>query len=459
MISERLLTAVMRRTNERYLSLGPCDLDRLPDPVPGRPYLLYVHIPFCERLCPYCSFNRFPYNAERATAYFKQLRTEMRMVAEQGYDFASMYVGGGTPTIDIDELVETIDLAKSLFSIQEVSSETNPNHLYPQWVDPLVDRVDRLSVGVQSFDDGLLRQMDRYEKYGSSAEILERLRSVEGRFHSLNVDMIFNFPSQTVETLRTDIELAKSTGANQVTFYPLMASPAVRESLKRTVGKVDYAREYRFYKEISEHMSDGFEPASAWTFSRRGGGMIDEYIVDYEDYVGLGSGAFSFLEGTLYVNTFSLQTYAERIAEGKTAALQKRDFTTVDRMRYRFLMSLFGMRLDKRRFAEDFGVPIELGLAVEIAFMRAAGAFAVDNSEELILSATGRYLLVAMMREFFVGVNNVRDQAREALSTPERELLFGDDEGLLPCVTSEEAHVLGTVTVSTKSAEGSTNPR
>jgi coproporphyrinogen III oxidase-like Fe-S oxidoreductase len=450
----------MRRTNDHYLTLGPSGIDQLPGPVPGRPYLLYVHVPFCERLCPYCSFNRFPYHAERATKYFKHLREEMRMVADLGYDFNSMYVGGGTPTIDINELVATIDLAKSLFSIKEVSCETNPNHLYPQWIDPLVDRVDRFSVGVQALDDELLRQMDRYDKYGSAYEILERLQSIEGKFHSLNADMIFNFPSQTPEKLATDIELVKRTGTNQVTFYPLMASPAVRESLKRTVGRVDYAREYRYYRQISEQMSDSFEPASAWTFSRTGGGMIDEYIVDYEDYVGLGSGAFSFLQGALYVNTFSLQAYSERIAQGKTAALQMRAFTEPDRMRYRFLMALFGMNLDKRRFAADFGVSIELGLAIEMAFMRSAGAFSVDNADELVLSATGRYLLVAMMREFFVGVNNLRDQAREALSTPERQLLFGDGDTDSPCGAADDpASVLAAATADTETAEGSPVPR
>ena len=447
----------MRRTNDRYLTLGPSELDQLPAPVPGRPYLLYVHVPFCERLCPYCSFNRFPYNAERATAYFKHLRDEMRMVAELGYDFHSMYVGGGTPTIDIDELVATIDLAKSLFSIKEVSCETNPNHLYPRWIDPLVERVDRFSVGVQALDDELLRQMDRFDKYGSADEILERLQSIEGRFNSLNVDMIFNFPSQTPEKLQTDIDLVKRTGANQVTFYPLMASPAVRESLKRTVGKVDYAREYHYYRQISEQLSDTFAAASAWTFSRTGGGMIDEYIVDYEDYIGLGSGAFSFLEGAFFVNTFSLQAYGERIAQGKTSALQKRDFTMPDRMRYRFLMSLFGMNLDKRRFVADFGVTIDQGLAIEMAFMRSAGAFSIDNADELVLSPRGRYLLVAMMREFFVGVNNVRDQARLALSTPERELLFGDGEA--SCSADREVHAFAAVTADTETAESSPIPR
>ena len=436
MLAERLLSSVMRRANNAFLTLEPSGIDQLPAPIPGRTYLLYVHIPFCERLCPYCSFNRFPYNAERATRYFVNLREEMRMVADLGYDFESMYVGGGTPTIDIDELVQTIDLAKSLFSIREVSAETNPNHLYPKWIDPLVDRVDRFSVGVQSLDDGLLKQMDRYDKYGSAQEILERLQSIEGRFHSLNADMIFNFPSQTPEMLARDVELVKQTGVNQVTFYPLMASPAVRESLRRTVGPVDYAREYRYYKQLSDGLSETFEPASSWTFSRTGGGMIDEYIVDYEDYVGLGSGAFSFLDGALYVNTFSLQLHAERIEAGKTPAVQSRAFSRHDRMRYRFLMSLFGMSLDKRQFAQDFGVTIEMGLPVEIAYMRTVGAFDVDNSDVLVPSAKGRYLLVSMMREFFVGVNNLRDQARAALTTGERELLFGDGDctnGAAPC--------------------------
>jgi len=428
MLAERLLSSVMRRANNAFLTLEPSNIDQLPAPIPGRTYLLYVHVPFCERLCPYCSFNRFPFNAERAKRYFKNLRDEMRMVADLGYDFESMYVGGGTPTIDIDELCATIDLAKELFSIREVSAETNPNHLYPKWIDPLVGRVDRFSVGVQSLDDGLLKQMDRYDKYGSAEEILERLKSVEGKFQSMNADMIFNFPSQTPEKLARDVELIKSTGVNQTTFYPLMASPAVRESLKRTVGAVDYAREYRYYQQIAEGLADTFEPASSWTFSRTGGGMIDEYIVDYEDYVGIGSGAFSFLDGALYVNTFSLELHAERVESGKTPALQSRAFSHRDRMRYRFLMSLFGMSLDKVAFKKDFGVSIDQGLATEMAFMRTVGAYEVDNAEVLVPSAKGRYLLVAMMREFFVGVNNLRDQARGALSTAEKDLLFGDGE-------------------------------
>lgn len=425
MFAERLLTPVMRRINNRYLSLEPLATRALPPADPNKEYLLYVHVPFCERLCPYCSFNRYPFDADRAKAYFVSLREEMRRVADLGYRCGSMYVGGGTPTIDIDELCTTIDLARELFDIREVSSETNPNHLYDRWIDPLVDRVQRFSVGVQSFDDDLLKQMDRYDKYGSGAAILERLQAVQGRFHSLNVDMIFNFPSQTEESLRRDLDMLKASGANQTTFYPLMASPAVAESLRRTVGAVDYAREARYYDIICDGLSDTFEPGSAWTFSRIAGGMIDEYIVDYEEYVGIGSGAFSFLDGSLYVDTFSLKEYGAMVGEYGTALAGTRAFSLKERMRYRFLMRLFGLELDKRAFERDFGVSIERGLPLEMAFMRTMAAFDIDDSERLTLTATGRYLLVAMMREFFVGVNNVRDQARNALSDDERRLLFG----------------------------------
>src|SRR5450830_723709 len=157
MLAERALTGVLRVLNGRYLDLSGGGVPQLPGPKPGREYMLYVHVPFCQRLCPYCSFNRFPFSEERAVPYFESLRAEMRMVKELGYDFGSMYVGGGTPTIMIDELCDTIDLARELFSIKEVSSETNPNHLIPAVVDKLVDRVQRFSVGVQSFDDSLLK--------------------------------------------------------------------------------------------------------------------------------------------------------------------------------------------------------------------------------------------------------------------------------------------------------------
>jgi len=426
MLSERLLSAVMTYENKRLLTLEPADMTQLPLPDSGKTYMLYIHIPFCERLCPYCSFNRFPHEDARTKQYFKHLRTEMQMVADRGYDFSSLYIGGGTPTIDIDELTKTIDLAKNLFGIEEVSCETNPNHLAPRWIDPLIDRVDRMSVGVQSFDDDLLQQMDRLDKYGDGQTILRRIQETQGAFSSLNVDMIFNFPTQTQQMLRDDCAMVKESGCNQTTFYPLMASPVVEKQLAQTVGRVSYGREARYYQLICDELAGIFDASTAWTFSRCGAQMIDEYIIDYEEYIGIGSGAMSFVDDMLLVNTFSLEEYGSRIIEGHTSVTQKHLFTRYDLMRYRFLMGFFGLSMDREQFKRDFGVRIEAGLAMEMAFMRATGAFDQYNQNLITLSPKGRYLLVAMMRQFFIGVNHIRDEARAALSGEERAVLFGD---------------------------------
>ena len=435
MLSERMLTAVVRQCTKNYLKLQPTDDVRVPAPKPGQKYMLYMHVPFCERLCPYCSFNRFPFAEERAVPYFASMRKEMMLLKDLGYDFESLYVGGGTPTIMIDELCDTIDLAKETFSIKEVSSETNPNHLIPSYLDKLQGRVQRLSVGVQSFDDGLLKQMDRYDKYGSGAEILERIGEASPYFTSLNVDMIFNFPAQTEDILINDIERVVESGTSQTTFYPLMASPSVARQLARTVGRVDYAREQTYYQIIDELLAGGTDPlfdhGSAWTYNKRGteaagaDAMIDEYVVDYEEYPAIGSGGITYLGENLYVNTFSVNDYNAAIAQNRMSLMGKTTFSKRDRMRYRFMMQLFGLRLDKRQFEHDFGCTVEAGLPVEMAFMKASGAFDRDTRDELTLTPKGRYLMVVMMRQFFIGVNNLRDQARAALVGEERELIFG----------------------------------
>ena len=438
MLSERMLTSAVRMCAARFMKIDPCSDARIPGPKPGQPYMLYIHIPFCERLCPYCSFNRFPFSEDYALPYFAHLRREMMMLKELGYDFDSVYIGGGTPTIVLDELCEIIDMAKSEFSIKEVSCETNPNHLIPEYLERLQGRVDRMSVGVQSFDDGLLKQMDRYDKYGSGASTLEAIKVAAPYFKSLNVDMIFNFPAQTEEILRRDLEMVLESGTSQTTFYPLMASPSVEKSLAATVGKVDYNREQRFYEIICDTLAGGgdspFVHGSAWTFNKRpegnfsdarGGQMIDEYIVDYEEYPAIGSGGMTYLGDTQYVNTFSVREYNEAIQANRMSVMGKATFSKHNRMRYRFMMQLFGLRLDKKQWKRDFGCSVAQGLPAEYAFMKMSGAFDVDDDEQITLTPKGRYLMVVMMRQFFIGVNNLRDQARAALPEDERDLLFG----------------------------------
>ena len=410
LLSERLLTGFLRVATHQYLTLKPGSAQTLPPPQTDHQYTLYVHVPFCESLCPYCSFNRFIYQPQKATNYFAALRSEMQSMAALGYRFTSMYIGGGTPTIQINELVKTIDLACRLFPLREVSCETNPNHLIPAVVEKLKDRVQRLSVGVQSFDNGLLKQMNRFEKFGSGSQILERIQYAAPHFLSLNVDMIFNFPSQMPAILKEDLHKIIESGAQQTTFYPLMSAPSVKASLTRSVGRVDPRREWSLYNVICDELSVEFQPLSSWTFVRGSVGMIDEYIATSPEYVGIGSGAFSYLDGILFSNTFSLSEYARAIESRGSAVTASQKFSLLARKRYDLMMVLFGRGMGARKFLCQ-----QPALWLERIFLSLVGAF--HDGE---LTRFGRYLSVVMMREFFAGVNNIRDAARVSLSPEER---------------------------------------
>jgi menaquinone C8-methyltransferase len=252
LLIERFIGRVARNKNSSYLQFSPSPVLSLPERRGETPLLMYVHVPFCEELCPYCSFNRIVFQEALAREYFRALRAEIEMYKKRGYRFSAVYVGGGTPTLLMDELTATLRLITGLFPIREISVETNPNHLFPSNFQALQEaRVNRLSVGVQSLDDTLLKTIGRYHKYGSGEEIVERLRSAQGKFDTLNVDMIFNFPTQTREVLERDVSTLMQLGVDQVTYYPLMASEYTREVMSKRVGIVDYRLEKAFYRVIS----------------------------------------------------------------------------------------------------------------------------------------------------------------------------------------------------------------
>lgn len=231
--SIKLVNSIMRFATSRYLYLQKSKRNQLPafNPPKNKNYLLYIHVPFCSTLCTYCSFNRFLFQEGKARVYFKNLRKEMQMVKDLGYDFNAVYVGGGTTLIMPEELCKTLDLAKSLFNIQEVSCESDPNHLQKEILEQLKGRIDRISVGVQSFDDGILRKIGRYEKFGSGEQTRKKLEQAIGILPILNIDLIFNFPNQTQEMLARDLEIVRKLKPNQLTTYPLMSSPSDRKSV------------------------------------------------------------------------------------------------------------------------------------------------------------------------------------------------------------------------------------
>jgi coproporphyrinogen III oxidase-like Fe-S oxidoreductase len=394
------------------MRFDPVAADSLPVASPGRRYLLYVHIPFCESLCPFCCFHRVLLKRPKADHYFDVLRQEIRLYKEAGFDFVDVYVGGGTPTVIPAQLIETLDLIRSLFAIEKISVETNPNHLESSTLAQLREAgVNRLSVGVQSFDDQLLKDMGRYDSYGSGAEILQRLASAYGVFDTLNVDMIFNQPHQTRESLQRDIGFFLNNDvADQISFYPIMPATATTRLMRKTMGTISLHNERAMYRQILHGIQPKYRPSTAWCFNRDRG-LVDEYIVDHDNYIGVGSGAFSYVAGHFYSSSFSINRYVEAIKQGRTGIVMGRQLSEYEQLRYRFLVGLFGLELEWDSIRHEHGNSALDPLWKELLFFSLLGSIRKDGNVYR-LSERGMYHWVVMMREFLTGVDNFRNEMR-----------------------------------------------
>ncbi|MFA5322962.1 MAG: coproporphyrinogen III oxidase family protein [Smithella sp.] len=408
----QIVTKIAQREFARSLKFEEGSQPQLPSCNDEKKRLLYIHIPFCEELCPYCSFHRVTFTEPLTRRYFKALRREIKIYHDKGYQFEGIYVGGGTPTVLIDELAETLNLARELFPVQDISVETNPNHLTSKNIEILQKcAVKRLSVGVQTFNDDLLKKIGRYEKYGSGEVIAERLKNIQGCFDTLNADMIFNFPGQTSGMLEADLVMLLNLNMEQVTFYPLMISALTREIMEKTVGGVDFRGEEKLYKLIVKRLEKNYDFSSAWCFSRKKA-LIDEYVVDFEEYAGLGSGAIGYLHGICYSNTFDIERYISSLEKGNSTLQASRKFNLHDQMSYDFLMKLFSTRLDITAMQKKYDGKFLKIMWKEIAAFEIVRAFRYFPPY-LHLTPRGRYLWVIMMREFFIAVNNFRDYCRK----------------------------------------------
>lgn len=412
-----LTDRIMQYYIDRYLNCDPVVLDRPPEPQPGHQYLLYAHIPFCKTLCSYCTFHRFLFKEHKAREYFINLRKEMDYVKALGYDFTSMYIGGGTTTILEDELIRTIEHARTLFpGIKEVSCETDPLQIATPTFRNLKGLVDRMSIGVQSFNDDILKMTERYDKFGSGALIYERLQEALELFPTTNVDMIFGFRGQNLEMLQRDMDLLVDLNPRQITTYPLMVTSQTRKSVKQTIAAkgIELADQYAV---IMNTLGNHYRQLTSWTFGRTHDEGFDEYVVDHDEYLGVGSGAFSFLGSSLYVNTFSLRRYNERIKAGMTGVERRRNFDKHAVLQYRLLLGLFSARLSRKYFREVHGVDLDKALFKEMLGLRIAGAIK-DNPEDpdnLIVTDAGKFLGLVMMKAFYSGMDNVRAELRKPL--------------------------------------------
>jgi coproporphyrinogen III oxidase-like Fe-S oxidoreductase len=272
----------------------------------------YVHVPFCEWICPFCPYNKVRADRDLARRYFSALRREVDWyVAEheaaRGKPFTSLYVGGGTPTLYLDALA---DVVARIPVSEERAVEVLPTHGTPERLDRLADMgVTAVSIGAQSFHDGVLRRLRRPHDAAASRAAVE---NALGRFGCVDVDLIVDvewddqdaFPGVFLDDVRTCFGL----GVDQVSTYPLMRFGYTPFGAARH----DRRREHAVLAEATAlaHTMD-YERRSIWTFNRHGSPGYTS--ITRRRFLGMGAGSSSFAGRDFYVNHFGVATYADAV--------------------------------------------------------------------------------------------------------------------------------------------------
>lgn len=301
---------------------------------------MYIHIPFChEPLCRYCCFIRRPMDQGLFRLYRRALLEEVSLLASLAEEASpgSLYIGGGSPSIDPYFLAELIDHVENSFSrVPEVSVEANPRDVDEEFVSILRHRVSRLSIGVQALDRVRLERLGRHNS--SPEDSVRAVETARGVFRTLNIDMIWGLPGDTPETVSIEVHRALSLGPDQATFYPLMP-PLERDG----EGGLYIEDEYRIYKTIlSLAARRSYRPRTPWCLDRSEG-LVDEYIVEYRDYLAAGPSGIGKAGDYVYVNTASVEKYIEYVSRGRAPVLLSTRMYPREEVLYRIDTALFSL--------------------------------------------------------------------------------------------------------------------
>ncbi|QOW64065.1 coproporphyrinogen III oxidase family protein [Campylobacter hepaticus] len=402
---------MMEKSLQKNLNVKLLNKAQEKSPKNNKTYMLYAHIPFCHTFCPYCSFHKYYYEENLAKIYFKNLREEIKIIKDKGFNFNSMYVGGGTTLINEDELLKTLELCKKLFNIKEISCESDPNHIDPQKLSMFKGIIDRLSCGVQSFDDETLKKIARYNKFGSSKKLQEKISKALNILPIFNIDLIFNLPGQSEKQLLNDLEIAKSLAPQQITTYPLMKSNLTKNNIAKSLGTSLKDNELNYYQIICNFFKNYIQNNS-WSFSLEKNKLNDEYVSSHHEYLGIGSGAFSFLNGELLINAFNLNHYAKLIQEKQNANIAKACFSKKEIIKYVFLNEIFSGQIEIEKFNKTLNCNLEQELYLELLCLKTSGAIIKDKNT-LIASKFGQYLFLVLMKDFYTGMDMVRAVFRD----------------------------------------------
>lgn len=360
---------------------------------------IYLHIPFCRQICPYCPYNKVLYDQDLAGRYKRALMRETDYYTAIAGDrpVTSFYIGGGTPTTMINNgLEEIIGHIYRSFNMQcSVHIESHPNDLTGENLNILKSLgVKYLSIGVEALQDKHLRTLKR--PYTTNEVKQSVSRAVNMGFDCVNVDYIFALPGQTYREIEeAGYELVK-LGIHQAATYPLFHFPYTMmgkevNNRRPTLSLLLIRRKMlKILEEI--FYSNGFRRSSVWAFTKRG---TDKYCsVTVPKYLGLGVSGGSYLNDIFFLNTFNVSEYIKSIEEKKNATALSVELTKEMQMAgwlyWRIYETSFNKDDFKKRFDRDFDA--EYGrLMMLLSYIRCLK----NNRSTISLTDKGAYWLHA----------------------------------------------------------------
>lgn len=333
---------------------------------------LYVHIPFCKRICNFCPYCKVQYSKELCEKYIDALIREIHFVGCQHTGkktVTSLYFGGGTPALAADRIKEIIDALKDHFDITEgIGLELHPDNVTVDTLQCLKDAgVTKISIGIQSFAGKFQKTLGR--KKIDTSHLKAALEAVS--FETISMDFIFALPGQTFEDLKWDIDMAFSLGANHVAIYPFIDFTFTDS----TVTPMSKREKRQLLDRITQYcLQKGYKRDSIWTFSGEPNAKYSSMTRD--NFLGFGCSATTLLKNQFKINTFDIEAYCRRINAADLATSLTIRFTERQRMVYWLFWTAYSTKVKAEDFEKFFGAPLrkkyglELWLAKRLGFIR-----------------------------------------------------------------------------------------
>ncbi len=347
-------------TNEYDEELKFEDLDNLG---------LYVHIPFCERICNFCPYCKVKFEEELCNRYIDALIKEIHSVGNRypgKKTTTSLYFGGGTPALAVGRLGEIISALEEHFIITEgIGVELHPSNVTPDMLRILkAAGVTKISIGIQSFGERFSRILGRNN---TDPEVLKKALD-EVSFETVSMDFIFALPGQTFEDIKSDIDTAFNCGANHVAIYPFIDFTFTSSKVKAMPKREKRA----LLDKITAYCTGkGYPRNSIWTFSSKEEARYSSMTRD--NFLGFGCSATTLLRDRFKINTFSVEEYCKRVESGRLPTSLTIKFTTRQRMVYYLFWTAYSTKVDPKAFEEFFGVPLKKKYGLEFKLAELAG--------------------------------------------------------------------------------------